>query len=73
MKYDSMSNLDFFEMTQNKKQLASESKMKWEFIKHYTILALIPFVIYKIALYFINENYLKYINNFLHVEIIEFL
>ncbi len=54
------SNLDFFELTNNGKVIASEEKIKSEFIKKYTIIALIPFTIYKIIIYiFSNEGYKK--------------
>ena len=64
MKYDSMSNSDFFEMTQNKKILASESKIKWEFIKYYTILSLIFLWFYRIVVYIIQNKYERLFNNF---------
>ncbi len=64
MKDESVSNLEFFELSHGRKIAASESKIKWEFIKYYTILALIFFSIYRIALYFIEHSYINLFNNF---------
>ncbi len=59
-----VSNLEFFQMAQNGKVIATAEKIKWEFIKNYTFIALIPFVIYKIVFHLIDDKFIRMFNYF---------
>ena len=60
----SVSNLEFIEMTQNGRKVPTQQKIKWEFIKNYTFTALIVFVIYKIALFIVDDKFMNLFNDF---------
>ena len=62
MEDKSNSNLDFFELTNNGKVVASESKIKWLFIRNYTIISLVFFTIYKIIFNVLDMKFLDVFN-----------
>lgn len=62
MEDKSNSNLDFFELTNNGKVVASESKIKWLFIRNYTIISLVFFTIYKIIFNISDMKFLDVFN-----------
>lgn len=59
-----VSNLEFFQMAQNGKVIATTEKIKWEFTKNYTFIALIPFIIYKIVFHLIDDKFIRMFNYF---------
>ena len=60
----SISNAEFFDMKQNGKIVIAEEKIKWEFIKKYTFISLVAFIIYKINLFIVDEKFIKLFNDF---------
>ena len=58
-----MTNLELFELSKNNKKIATVKVIKWDFIKNYIYIFLVPFTIYKIIYYAIIEQNLPEISN----------
>ncbi len=63
MKDESISNSELFQMSKKGKIVITIEKIKWEFTKTYTFIALIPFIIYNISFYIINDQFIKLFNH----------
>lgn len=65
------SNSDFLEWKNNGKTVVAESKIKWLFIRNYTIIALIFFTIYKIISKIFHLKFLDTLNeNFMNTSLL---
>ena len=64
------SNLDFLELTNGGKIVATESKIKWLFIRNYTIIALIFFTIYKIIYNIMDQKFINLLNENFAMKIV---
>lgn len=64
MEERSDSNLDFFNMIKDGKIVPSVDKVKWEFTKRYTFIALAFFTIYRIVFVIVNSHFMDVLNNF---------
>ena len=64
MENEQISNSEFLEMSKNGKAVLSEEKAKWLFIRNYTFIALIPFIIYRLTFEILTNEYIKKFNYF---------
>lgn len=63
MEKERISNLEFFEMTRNRKKMATEKIVKWDFTKKYIFIFLILFTIYQILSYiFVDSKSISELN-----------